>query len=193
MFAAAETTKKTGSKSQVGRWKGLDEDISDDQVHQPSLSIFCLERVVGLPNVSRTCIGHTTWSSSVASAASLHCFPGRADSRCCDSLCKQQALIRLRCCDAMQQDITRGRNMVDSLYQGATGNSGTHNAIMSSEVLHALCHCSSARMWLSTCAAVTLARLAGPQLTCMHNHHHACLLKESYASRAWLPGKHARA
>ena len=33
-----------------------------------------------------------------------------------------------------QQDITRGRNMVDTLYQGATGNSGTHNAIMSSEV-----------------------------------------------------------
>jgi hypothetical protein len=59
VFAAAETTKK---KSQIGRWKGLDEDISDDQ-----------------------------------------------------------------------QDITRGRNMVDSLYQGATGNSGTHNAIMSSE------------------------------------------------------------
>ncbi len=24
--------KKTGSKSQVGRWKGLDEDVSDDQV-----------------------------------------------------------------------------------------------------------------------------------------------------------------
>jgi hypothetical protein len=24
--------KRTGSKSQIGRWKGMDEDISDDQV-----------------------------------------------------------------------------------------------------------------------------------------------------------------
>ena len=32
-----------------------------------------------------------------------------------------------------QQDITRGRMMVDSLFQGASGMSGTHNAIMSSE------------------------------------------------------------
>jgi len=31
-----------------------------------------------------------------------------------------------------QQDITRGRDMVDSLFQGATGNSGTHNSILSS-------------------------------------------------------------
>lgn len=49
------------SKSQLGRWKGMDEDISDDQ-----------------------------------------------------------------------QDITRGRHMVDSLYQGATGLDGTHNAVLSS-------------------------------------------------------------
>eukprot|EP01024_Parvocaulis_polyphysoides_P037375 TRINITY_DN332_c1_g1_i1.p1 TRINITY_DN332_c1_g1~~TRINITY_DN332_c1_g1_i1.p1 ORF type:complete len:409 (-),score=75.32 TRINITY_DN332_c1_g1_i1:647-1873(-) len=32
-----------------------------------------------------------------------------------------------------QQDITRGRNMVDSLFQGAAGTEGTHNAILSSE------------------------------------------------------------
>jgi hypothetical protein len=50
------------SKSQIGRWKGMDEDISDDQ-----------------------------------------------------------------------QDINRGRNMVDSLYQGFGGTAGTHNAILSSE------------------------------------------------------------
>merc|ERR550537_1376045 len=31
-----------------------------------------------------------------------------------------------------QQDITRGRNMVDSLYQGFQGTSGTHNAILNS-------------------------------------------------------------
>merc|ERR1719473_909989 len=31
-----------------------------------------------------------------------------------------------------QQDITRGRNMVDSLYQGFAGMSGTHNAILNS-------------------------------------------------------------
>merc|ERR550537_2063658 len=31
-----------------------------------------------------------------------------------------------------QQDITRGRNMVDSLYQGFQGMSGTHNAILNS-------------------------------------------------------------
>merc|ERR1712039_911883 len=31
-----------------------------------------------------------------------------------------------------QQDITRGRNMVDSLYQGSQGMSGTHNAVLSS-------------------------------------------------------------
>jgi len=49
------------SKSQVGRWKGLDEDISDDQ-----------------------------------------------------------------------QDITRGRNMVDSLFQGPQGQDGTHNAVLTS-------------------------------------------------------------
>ena len=35
----------------------------------------------------------------------------------------------------LQQDITRGRDMVDSLYQGGSGlGSGTHNPIMSSEV-----------------------------------------------------------
>merc|ERR1712188_159761 len=31
-----------------------------------------------------------------------------------------------------QQDITRGRNMVDSLYQGFQGSGGTHNAILNS-------------------------------------------------------------
>merc|ERR1719401_991029 len=31
-----------------------------------------------------------------------------------------------------QQDITRGRNMVDSLYQGSSGMDGTHNAILNS-------------------------------------------------------------
>merc|ERR1711904_47555 len=31
-----------------------------------------------------------------------------------------------------QQDITRGRNMVDSLYQGFQGTSGTHNAVLNS-------------------------------------------------------------
>ena len=36
--------------------------------------------------------------------------------------------------DLLQQDITRGRNMVDSLYQGfGVGAGGTHNAILSSE------------------------------------------------------------
>lgn len=49
------------SKSSIGRWKGMDEDISDDQ-----------------------------------------------------------------------QDITRGRDMVDSLFQGAAGLDGTHNAVLSS-------------------------------------------------------------
>ncbi len=48
------------------------------------------------------------------------------------------------CFGVVQQDITRGRNMVDSLYQGATGNSGTHNAIMSSEVPCALRLCCPA-------------------------------------------------
>ena len=33
----------------------------------------------------------------------------------------------------MQQDITRGRNMVDSAFQGGQAQSGTHNAILSSE------------------------------------------------------------
>jgi hypothetical protein len=33
----------------------------------------------------------------------------------------------------VQQDITRGRDMVDSIFQGASGMSGTHNAILSSE------------------------------------------------------------
>ena len=33
----------------------------------------------------------------------------------------------------LQQDITRGRDMVDSLYQGAQASAGTHNAIMSSQ------------------------------------------------------------
>lgn len=32
----------------------------------------------------------------------------------------------------MQQDIARGRQMVDSLFQGGGGMGGTHNAIMSS-------------------------------------------------------------
>ena len=38
-----------------------------------------------------------------------------------------------RCCTCLQQDITRGRQMVDSLYQGAQGMGGTHNAILSSQ------------------------------------------------------------
>ena len=33
----------------------------------------------------------------------------------------------------LQQDITRGRGMVDSLYQAGGGQGGTHNAIMSSD------------------------------------------------------------
>lgn len=33
----------------------------------------------------------------------------------------------------LQQDIQRGRQMVDSLFQGAGGADGTHNAIMTSE------------------------------------------------------------
>lgn len=33
----------------------------------------------------------------------------------------------------LQQDITRGRGMVDSLYQGGGGHGGTQNAILSSE------------------------------------------------------------
>jgi len=32
----------------------------------------------------------------------------------------------------LQQDITRGRDMVDSLYQGPTGGGGTHNPMLSS-------------------------------------------------------------
>ena len=32
----------------------------------------------------------------------------------------------------VQQDITRGRDMVDSLFQGAV-SSGTHNPVMSSQ------------------------------------------------------------
>lgn len=32
-----------------------------------------------------------------------------------------------------QQDITRGRGMVDSLYQAGGGAGGTHNAVLSSE------------------------------------------------------------
>ncbi|KAK9810238.1 hypothetical protein WJX72_007081 [[Myrmecia] bisecta] len=60
---AKQTAKQTGKKySQLGRWKGMDEDISDDQ-----------------------------------------------------------------------QDITRGRDMVDSVFQGAQGAAGTHNPIMSSQ------------------------------------------------------------
>lgn len=33
----------------------------------------------------------------------------------------------------LQQDITRGRGMVDSLYQAGGGAGGTHNAVLSSE------------------------------------------------------------
>ena len=33
----------------------------------------------------------------------------------------------------VQQDIVRGREMVDSLFQGQTGQGGTHNAILTSE------------------------------------------------------------
>ena len=33
----------------------------------------------------------------------------------------------------MQQDITRGRGMVDSLFQSGGGTGGTHNAVLSSE------------------------------------------------------------
>lgn len=33
----------------------------------------------------------------------------------------------------LQQDITRGRDMVDSLYQGFQGGGATHTAILSSE------------------------------------------------------------
>jgi hypothetical protein len=33
----------------------------------------------------------------------------------------------------VQQDITRGRNMVDSLFQGPGSQGGTHQAIMSSQ------------------------------------------------------------
>ena len=35
VFAETTTPKRTGAKTQIGRWKGLDEDISDDQVCHP--------------------------------------------------------------------------------------------------------------------------------------------------------------
>lgn len=59
---APQSRNAPAKKSQIGRWKGLDEDVSDDQ-----------------------------------------------------------------------QDITRGRGMVDSLYQAGGGAGGTHNAVLSSE------------------------------------------------------------
>ncbi len=61
VFAAAETTKK-GSKSQIGRWKGLDEDVSDDQVHLPSLTYTVLRRAACLPQFGREFVQRTTWS-----------------------------------------------------------------------------------------------------------------------------------
>ena len=56
MFAETTTPKKTGSKSQMGRWKGLDEDISDDQVWQPRPVPFYEK---GLPLVKRVGVGIT--------------------------------------------------------------------------------------------------------------------------------------
>ena len=76
-------------KSQKGRWKGMDEDISDDQV-----GFLVCHNPWPLPGAS----GQSRWATIV-----------------------------------LQQDITRGRGLVDSLFQGASGQSGTQNAILSSE------------------------------------------------------------
>jgi hypothetical protein len=49
------------------------------------------------------------------------------------TLCRFPCLFLPPSCSLVQQDIARGRGMVDELFQGWGGTAGTQNAIMSSQ------------------------------------------------------------
>ena len=101
---------KREPRSQIGRWKGLDEDVSDDQVpfQHIQTEITLVVQLMSTVGFSSVCVTEQHWHCSFWHAA-------------------DDFLLHL------QQDITRGRGMVDSLYQAGGGAGGTHNAIMSSD------------------------------------------------------------
>jgi hypothetical protein len=95
-------------KSQRGRWSGLDNDVSDDQVRGVTFRHWC------------TC------------DCKRYDPDGLVSPTCFLSLRQKLVCKMLMCPFALQQDITRGRDMVDSLFQGPGGSGGTHNATLSS-------------------------------------------------------------
>ena len=93
VFAEASQPQRSGkgAKTQIGRWKGLDEDISDDQVtHTPcsvKLSTACpsscqYQICLGLATLGLA--GAWCWSAAVHSALCFPCCPllSYCHSRC---------------------------------------------------------------------------------------------------------------
>lgn len=75
-------------KSQIGRWKGLDEDVSDDQVSLQSMSVFSVKPrlLVSCNTSSLEAVGKKTLSGSSTSISreSVHLLPCRSAARTYD-------------------------------------------------------------------------------------------------------------
>lgn len=148
--------RSSPSKSQIGRFKGMDEDQSDDQVLSASTAGCFLA-------CARCLKCSLVYFEELCSCdQSPFCFECTHSQIMCRILaCAAKLLLQLaadyvlqmkgksgfylvEACERetardyvglplLQQDITRGRDMVDTLYQGAQSSGGTHNAIMSSQ------------------------------------------------------------
>ena len=113
----------------------MDEDMSDDQVcpsPRPPQSLLILP----LPVTSKA----ESFGMQLKPGASSPHIPicsaaaGPAHALPCSHLSVHaQDAPCLTVPASVQQDITRGRQMTDSLFQGGQQSAGTHNAILSSE------------------------------------------------------------
>lgn len=69
--------KRTGSKTQIGRWKGLDEDVSDDQVsHTMKRACDCSFQVQGFKSFPSYVILHQRVSAAGITHWGLMSGPG---------------------------------------------------------------------------------------------------------------------
>ena len=89
VFAEATQPARSGKgvKTQIGRWKGLDEDISDDQVtrgpsstswRSPACPSYCQHLMHAYPVWPQCALGLACaqcWSAAVHSALCLPCYP----------------------------------------------------------------------------------------------------------------------
>lgn len=150
------------SKSQKGRWSGMDagRDSSDDQVaHMSSLMVLLHSKLWQHGSRDEPCVrplalqlilsrlrcltpqhaamNHAPASSRAHAGHSMPLAPlhaiGVHNSPPATAAATAAAADAPLVCFSPQQDISRGRGMIDSLFQGGAGQGGTQNAILSSE------------------------------------------------------------